>query len=343
MASDTSLVVYGCPFCTEFFRDERQARNHVSAKQDAKHARKSGFDMDETLEVLTPSIPEFDFDDWSSRLAEWAEENHDDDGNVVYTEAVDALDLPGSYVVWWLKRQPEYRSVNSGMQAAHREVIRWDGLTDSKQATLITRAYFPDLYQREIAERFDDTHPSQSQVSQTERRYMWMLAHPDVDTPIYPNDNGDGGGGDMTVEGVESYMAEKVADAEDDEDERIPCRNDGCDRTFDEESAMYGHLTSCEYEDDDDTDDATESDDPLVRASQKARGADGTSRREMVEGDASVSTSKGVAFTEPDLTFESIVALIETGRYEEAREMFDRATGAESYDLRWNAPEVDDD
>lgn len=347
MATDTSLVVYRCPFCPEFFRDSDTARRHISGRSDEKHRNKSGFELDHPLETLVPDIPEFDFDLWADDLEWYAEENTEGDGlRVPYKDAAEYADCPEPFAVWYYHTKTDYVPAQSdGRRAGNSVPYEWGDIADGAQNVVITKAYYPNVTGTEMVEEFRGMPSYNPEVYRAINRYMWMLAHPDVDTPVYPVEEDEPEENDVRLESgdvyemLEEWTDEKGVDLTDEEVEEEM-------HAVDEEELLEDDETECgecgekECICPDDESVAWEEDGDYA---ETAAAGMGESEPARMSGDARVSTSSGVAFTEPDLTFESIAALIETNRYEEARRLFDRATGAEEYDLRWEAPEADVD
>lgn len=243
MASDSSQVVYSCPFCREYFLDEKDCRDHIRDTPSGGHSGKNGHTMDTPIEVLHPQVDEIDFGKWEERVAEWIEDAAYLDGTVEVEGTLmhDETGLPKPYVRFEAERQG-YTVVDSQGRSAGDIVKSWDDLTDKYKETVLAAAYYPDYTYAELVEEGLSGYNSQGTTSNAVRLYSWMFAHPDVETPIEPTEgepeegtvttNGDV---DTMLEGLEGSESEEPEEPE--EPETVECPDCGMTLVVSEDAA----------------------------------------------------------------------------------------------------------
>lgn len=222
MATDTSQTVYECPFCPAYFKDERGVRNHVSAKQDEQHTRQSGFDMGAQIEVRTPDIPDFDFDAWDETIESYMMDGKADVSHMRINvgKMHEEMDIPKSYLIRYVRDETEYTPVGKkGHKAGRVTPTVWDDLTETQQNSLLAVVYYPEKVQTELVD-LPGTHDHDAGIYRAKNNYIWMLAHPDVDTPVEPQSNGDDSG-EMSFEGLDNMMQQVGNDDGKEEEEPI--------------------------------------------------------------------------------------------------------------------------
>lgn len=328
MASDSSQLLYLCPICSEPFRDERSCRNHIKASNSDGHGGVNGFTMDRPLDVREPSIEEVPADEWLEEVEEWVRLEAGEKTQVPYGEVAERTDLPKSYVVWALRHELDRTPVKKDGTRDTRTATSWEDLTDKQQHTLLAWAYFPDLSHEEISDLRFSGHGTQNSVSRTIREHGWMLGHPEIETPVEPTSSSDADGS-VSMEG-------DLDDLMDSLERTVPGEEEGEMTEFEKgyEEAVNPGLELGDL--DGSAGAGSSTDDPGGEPGEEAASGPDSAASEAHALSGAVHHN-GTAVLESELAFEALAAFIETGRYEEARSVFDRATGDSPLDVRWEA------
>lgn len=349
MATDTSQVVYGCPFCDVYFREENKCRSHISGSRSGGHSGKNGHDLDRPLDILQPEFESFDFDDWSAQVEVWAEDNKfEGSEEKVVVEGnlrAEGIDLPKPYVAFELERLGYTPVDTRGRKLPERS--SWNDVPDKAQELLLVRAYHPDLSTRELFEQGLSPYASKGTTYNNIVRFGWVLSHPDTDTPIEPgtSSSGEENGSVKTEGGTEDMMSRFKSAVESSESDSTAETDQGEGEEPGEAADSPPEPQGSHGKDGLPPESGEKTDQRPKREVESSRRpdrdekgtADDGSQSEPVPQDAAeaaILADGTTALLESDLAFEAIAALVKTGRYEEARTVFRRACG-EAYDVRW--------
>lgn len=299
--NDSSLALYRCPFCPLLSRDRDEVLDHIEETTEGAHAGMDRGTLDRPIPELFPTIKECPFGDWAEAIRDFARASDEiEEGDTVnYRAVAETLGLPKSYISYHLDKLGYEVTSGSG----YRKIsASWDQLTDKQQHTLLAWAYFPEYTHDELAEMDYSGHETQSTISKTIREHGWMLSHPGIDTPVYPTEQKDDRG-EVEFEGDTEEMLEDL--------ERIvPGEAEEPD-----EEAMEGA--------------GAPSSTPEPRG-ERTKEADPEPEPGDEGGSGMLYATLG-----KDMAYETMCSFIETGRYEEARMLFEQVAENQPVDLRW--------
>jgi len=369
MPSDSSLTVYGCPFCRFHSRSEEECRDHITDSVENGHQGVNGHTMDQPLRILTPEVPDFPFGEWEEVMEDYAESVANSSNEVpvsrVKGTTEEHTELPYSYTLFELVRQG-YTPVDTAGRPMERHVKdSWEDLTDKARDTLLAVVYYPDLDSYDLVEEGLSGYTSAGTTNNYKNRYLWMLAHPDVDTPVHPPDSFGSKESEVSIENSTEELLdsmERVVPGEDSAAEEAEGRieSESPEPDLDEEfwswlrykvrasrRAIEG-LVMAGYDSKEELDKASMAELRevpgvgdvtaeniklnLIPGFGKGGGAEAPSsppepQGECAEEEAPEEFAEPVFVLGEEMGFEALCAFIETERYEEARELYDMATG----------------
>lgn len=321
MAADSTARLYLCPICDAPFRGEDDCRHHITNSKNSGHSGVNGFKMDRPLDVRVPEIEEKPITEWRKAILQTAD-TLAEDGEVDYGEVADHTETPKPFAARVLEHDSDLTP--APRRGFGRVNMEWDDLNQNQKDTLLAWAFFPEHTHRELAEMALTGHEYQGTVSRTVRDYGWMFSHPEIDTPIAPTPEHGGSEGTITTEGEVEAAMQHIGDSDaHDAQDRTAAQNDehptdeyvcdNCGKGFDNQMGLSVHEGRwCDA----DTDAAT---------GEEPESTDTTPEPDPApepEPEPTAVLDGGVAVLDEDTAFETIAALIETGRYDAAESVF---------------------
>lgn len=179
MPDDVSNVIYHCWKCDATFLKPEPANKHAVQEHGSANS----------IDVRSPTVPEYRFDQWRATVEEAA--NEYDGDRIPYVAIAEEHDLPRNYVAYTLKSLGFTPAMRNG-GIASRVKYAWDDLSEDFRKAVLAKAYFPDYDDDELTE-LPGVPDNSGNNWQAWEKYGWMLAHPDIETPNDVEEYEDGG------------------------------------------------------------------------------------------------------------------------------------------------------